>query len=216
MAGDELTPAENAILIVLMAEAREVLNTELKTVYGLDVRKPSRDKLGRLHLVSNRKSGPTYALQLDDKGWVQAQEELNFRSNGSTAQAAAVSALTNALRDRVLERSGCKSLSELFALNDVRGPASAPDQEQILRTRILNAYDALTDEPGGWVSLTRLRPFFGDVSRAAMDDALRKVSREPGVTLAPQSNQKMLTDADHDAALHIGGQDKHVLSIGVG
>lgn len=212
MAGDELTPAENSILIVLMAEAREVLNTELKAVYGLDVRKPSRDKLGRLHLVSNRKSGPTYALQLDDKGWVHVQEELNFRSNGSTAQAAAVSALTNALRDRGLDRSGCKSFAELFALSDVRGPDSAPD---VLRTRIVNAYDALTDEPGGWVSLTRLRPFFGDVSRATMDDALRQVSREPGVTLAPQSNQKMLTDADHDAALHIGGQDKHVLSIGV-
>jgi hypothetical protein len=215
MAGDELTPAENAILIVLMAEAREVLNTELRTVYGLDVRKPSRDKLGRLHLMSSKKSGPTYALQLDDKGWVHVQEELNFRSNGATAQAAAVTAVLAGLRDRGLDRSGCKSFAELFALSDVRGPASALDQEQILRTRITNAYDALTDEPGGWVSLTRLRPFFGDVSRAAMDDALRKVSREPGVTVAPQSNQKMLTDADHAAALHIGGQDKHVLSIGM-
>lgn len=215
MAGEELTPAENAILIVLMAEAREVLNTELKAVYGLDVRKGSRDKLARKQYVASRKSGPTYALQLDDKGWVHVQEELNFRSNGATAQAAAVAAVLNGLRDRVLDRSGCTSFAELFALNDVRGPASAPEQEQILRTRVVNAYDALKGEPGGWVSLTRLRSFFGDVSRATMDDALRKVSREPGVTVAPQSNQKMLTDADHDAALHIGGQDKHVLSIGV-
>jgi hypothetical protein len=214
MAGDELTPAENAILIVLMAEAREVLNTELKVVYGLDVRKPSRDKLSGKQYVASHKSGPTYALQLDDKGWAHVHEELNFRSNGATAQAAAVSAVLRGLRDRVLERSDFKSFTELFALNDVRGPASPPEQEQILRTRIVNAYDALKDEPAGWVSLTRLRPFFGDVSRAAMDEALRKVSREPGVTIAPQSNQKMLTDADHAAALHIGGQDKHVLSIG--
>ena len=215
MAGGELTPAENAILIVLMAEAREVLNTELKAMYGLDVRKSSRDKLGTKQYVASRKAGQTYALQLDDKGWVHVQEELNFRSNGSTAQAAAVSAIMGGLRDRVLDRSGCKSFAELFALDDVRGPASAPEQEEILRTRIVNAYDALKDEPGGWVSLTRLRPFFGDVSRATMDDALRKISREPGVTVAPQSNQKVLTDADHQAALHIGGQDKHVLSIGV-
>ena len=215
MAGEELTPAENAILIVLMAEAREVLNTELTAAYGLDVRKASRDKLGRKQFVASRKSGRTYALQLDDKGWVHVQEELHFRSNGATAQAAALSAVLGGLRDRVLDRSGCKSFAELFALNDVRGPASAPELEQILRTRIVNAYDALKDEPGGWVTLTRLRPFFGDVSRAAMDDALRKISREPGVTFAPQSNQKMLTDADHGAAMHIGGQDKHVLSIGV-
>ncbi|MEU8817834.1 hypothetical protein [Actinoplanes sp. NPDC048796] len=211
MAGEDLTPAENAILIVLMAEAREILNTELKAVYGLDVRKPSRDKLGRKQYVASRKSGPTYALQLDDKGWVHVQEELNFRSNGSTAQAAAVSAVLAGLRDRVLERSGCKSFAELFALSDVRGPAAAPD----LRTRIVGAYDALKDEPHGWVSLTRLRMCFPDVARATLDEALRQVSREPGVTLAPQSNQKVLTGADHDAALHIGGQDKHVLSIGV-
>ncbi|MEU4564343.1 hypothetical protein AB0F72_38675 [Actinoplanes sp. NPDC023936] len=227
MAGDELTPSENAILIVLMAEAREVLNTELRETYGLDVRKPARDKLGRKGYAVSRKSGRTFALELGDKGWVHVQDQLNFRSNGATAQAAALTALLSGLRSRVLDRSGCTSFAELFALNDVRGDvrgdvpgdvrdsAVAPDQDQVLRTRIVNAYQALTDEPGGWVSLTRLRPFFGDVSRAALDDALSRVSREPGVTLAPQSNQKVLTDADHAAALHIGGQDKHVLSIGV-
>ncbi|MEU8242058.1 hypothetical protein AB0C07_27715 [Actinoplanes missouriensis] len=215
MAGDELTPSENAILIVLMAEAREVLNTELRETYGLDVRKPARDKLGRKGYAVSRKSGRTFALELGDKGWVHVQEQLNFRSNGATAQAAALSALLTGLRSRVLERSGCTSFAELFARTDVRGLASPPDQDQVLRTRIVNAYDALTDEPGGWVSLTRLRRFFGDVPRAGLDEALRRVSREPGVTLAPQSNQKVLTDADHAAALHIGGQDKHVLSIGV-
>ncbi|BAL86469.1 hypothetical protein AMIS_12490 [Actinoplanes missouriensis 431] len=215
MAGDELTPSENAILIVLMAEAREVLNTELRETYGLDVRKPARDKLGRKGYAVSRKNGRTFALELGDKGWVHVQEQLNFRSNGATAQAAALTALLNGLRSRVLDRSGCTSFAELFALTDVRGSASAPEQGQVLRTRIVNAYDALTDEPGGWVSLTRLRRFFGDVPRADLDEALRRVSREPGVTLAPQSNQKVLTDTDHAAALHIGGQDKHVLSIGV-
>jgi hypothetical protein len=212
---DELTPSENAILIVLMAEAREVLNTELKNRYGLDVRKPSRDKLARKKYVASRKSGPTFALQLDDEGWVHVQDELAFRSNGATAHAAALTTLLTGLRDRVLERSGCKNFAELFALTDVRGPVSAVDQEQLLRTRIVNAYGALADEPGGWVSLTRLRPFFGDVPAAAVDEALRRLSREPGVNIVPASNQKMLTDADHAAALHLGGQDKHVLAIGV-
>lgn len=212
---DDLTPSENAILIVLMAEAREVLNTELKETYGLDVRKNYRDKLVAKRYIASRKSGQTYAHQLDDNGWVHVQDELNFRSNGATAQAAAVTALLASLRDRVLERSGCKSYAELFALNDLRSPLSAPDQEQLLRTRIVNAYDALVDEPKGWVSLTRLRPFFGDVPTAALDDALRKLSREPDVNIAPESNQKMLTDEDAAAALHLGGQDKHLLAIGV-
>ena len=215
MADDKLTASENATLIVLMAEAREVLNTELREMYGLDVRKPSRDKFARSRLVSSRKSGRTFALQLDDEGWVRVQNELAFRSAGATAHAAALTALLASLRDRVLERSGCKSYAELFALNDVRGPVSAPDQEQILRTRLVNAYSALAAEPGEWVSLTRLRPFFGDVPTAAVDEALRKLSREPGVNIVPGSNQKMLTDADAAAALHLGGQDKHLLAIGV-
>src|SRR5687768_1122538 len=65
MAGDDLTPSEGAILMVLMVEAREVLNTELKERYGLDVRKEQRDKLARLHYVSSRRSGRTVAMQLD-------------------------------------------------------------------------------------------------------------------------------------------------------
>jgi hypothetical protein len=215
MADDELTPSENAILIVLMAEARELLNTELKARYGLDVRKVSRDKFARRRYVASRRSGPTYALALDDEGWVHAQGELAFRSNGATAHAAALTALLTSLRDRVLERSGCKSYAELFALSDVRGPVSGPDQERLLRTRIVNAYAALAAEPGGWVRLTRLRPFFGDVPAAAVDEALRKLSREPGVDIVPESNQRMLTGADIAAALHLGGQDKHLLAIGV-
>jgi hypothetical protein len=215
MANDELTPSENAILIVLMAEAREILNSELKALYGLDVRKSSRDKFASKRYVASRKSGRTYALALDDEGWVRAQGELAFRSNGATAHAAALTALLTSLRDRVLERSGCKSYAELFALSDVRGPVSGPDQEQLLRTRLVNAYAALAAEPGGWVRLTRLRPFFGDVPAAAVDEALRRLSREPGVNIVPESNQKMLTDADVAAALHLGGQDKHLLAIGV-
>jgi hypothetical protein len=215
MAGKELTPSENAILIVLMAEAREVLNSELTETYGLTIRKENRDKLTDRRLISAHKSGRTFALVLDDDGWAHVQNELLFRSNGATAQAAALTALLASIRDRVLERSGCKTYSELFALNDVRGPVSGPDQEQILRTRIINAYEALADEPTGWVSLTRLRPFFGDVPRTAVDEALRKLSREPGVNIVPESNQKMLTDEDAAASLRLGGQDKHLLAIGV-
>jgi hypothetical protein len=219
MPDNDLNASESAILMVLMAEAREVLNTELVERYGLDVRKPSRDKLTRLHYVASRKSGRTYALQLDDKGWVRVQNDLDFKLRGASALGAALTAVHVNLLDRVLDRSGCASFAELFALTDMRGPAPAhvpaPDQQQGLRTRIVNAYEALAKEPGGWVSLTRLRPFFGDLPTAVFDDALRQLSRESKVSIVPESNQKMLTDADVEAALHIGGQDKHLLAIGV-
>ncbi|WP_431873877.1 hypothetical protein [Micromonospora marina] len=213
MAGDDLTASESAILVVLMAEAREVLNTELRDRYGLDVRKPQRDKLTRLHYVASRKSGPTYALQLDDKGWVRMQSDLDFALRGASALGAALTALQVNLRDRVLERSGCATLAELFALTDVRAPATEPDGS--LEARVVAAYRALADEPGAWVSLRRLRPFFADIPRGDLDDALRRLSRSEGVTIAPESNQKTLTGADTAAALRLGGQDNHLLAIGV-
>ncbi|MER6589178.1 MULTISPECIES: hypothetical protein [Micromonospora] len=213
MAGDDLTASESAILVVLMAEAREVLSTELRDRYGLVVRKPQRDKLTRLHYVASRKSGPTYALQLDDKGWVRMQSDLDFTLRGASALGAALTALQAHLRDRVLGRSGCATLAELFALTDVRAPAAEPSGS--LTARVVSAYRALADEPGAWVSLRRLRPFLADVPRDDVDEALRRLSRSEGVTIAPESNQKTLTEADVAAALRLGGQENHLLAIGV-
>lgn len=212
---DDLTPSESAILIVLMAEAREILNTELKERYRIDVYKNYRDKLNRLRLVASRKSGNTWAHQLDDRGWVRVQSDLNFDSPRARALGGALVALQVNLRDRVLTRGDYSSFSELFSQSDIRVSSSAPDAEANLRVRIRNAYAALASEPGAWVSMTRLRPFFGDVPVSELDDALRKLHREPDVNIAPESNQKMLTAADVEAALHVGGQDKHLLAIGV-
>ncbi|MFI6160318.1 hypothetical protein ACIA59_10255 [Micromonospora haikouensis] len=217
MAGDDLTASESAILVVLMAEAREVLNTELRERYNLDVRKPQRDKLTRLHYVASRKSGSTYALQLDDKGWVRMQSDLDFALRGASALGAALTALQANLRDRVLARSGCATLAELFAVTDVRAsaPTAAADPAGALTARVVSAYRALADAPGAWVSLRRLRPFFADVPREDLDESLRRLSRSEGVAIAPESNQKTLTEADIAAALRLGGQDNHLLAIGV-
>ncbi|MBB2941896.1 hypothetical protein FB565_001600 [Actinoplanes lutulentus] len=216
MADDKLIASESALLVVLMAEAREVLQTELQERYGLVVRKPSRDKLVRLRYLSSRKSGRSIALTLEDDGWVRVQKDLDFKARGAAALGAALTALQAALRDRVLARSGCASLAELFALTDVRALSAAPSaSDQDLRVRVKTAYDALAEAPGAWVGLARLRPFLADVPREAVDETLRLLSRESGVNIVPESNQKMLTETDAQAALHIGGQDKHLLAIGV-
>jgi hypothetical protein len=214
MAAD-LTASESAILIVLMAEAREVLNTELQELYGLDVRKTQRDKLTERKYIASKKSGRTYALQLADEGWVRVQDDLDFKLRGAGALGAALAALQNNLRDRVLARASCANLGELFALNDIRGAESDHGSEAALRIRIVGAYEALADKPHAWVSLRRLRPFFPDVPRSTMDGALAELSREDGVNIVPESNRKTLTEADVEAALDLGGQENHLLAIGV-
>ncbi|MFI9642483.1 hypothetical protein ACIG87_20900 [Micromonospora sp. NPDC051925] len=216
MPGDDLTPSEGAILVVLMAEAREVPNTELRKRYGVDVRKSYRDKLNRLGYVESRREGNTFLHQLADKGWVRVQDDLNFQSSVGRILGGALTALQVNLRDRVMARSDYQSFGEMFALTDLRATASRADLPGVLRMRIRQAYAALAAEPGAWVSLTRLRPFFGDVGTADLDEALRQLEREADVAIVPESNQKMLTPEDVAAALRLGGQDKHLLAIGVG
>ena len=206
MASD-LTPAESAILIILMAEAREVLNTELRDNYGLQTRTENRSKLLRLGLMESRKSGQTIALRLTSAGRDRIDKELNFAGSQARALGAALTTLYNSLRNRVLPLTSFKSLSDMFA------PSHAT--VSTLELRIRNAYAELAVEAGGWVGLARLRPFFGDVPTEDLDEALRQLSRADGVNIVPESNQKTLSAKDVAAAVRIGGQAKHLLAIGV-
>ena len=210
MASDDMTASEGAILLALMAEAREVLNTELTILYGLDVRKEQRENLKNLKYIASRKSGRTNALLLTDEGWRRVQEDLDFNLRGAGALGSALKALHATLRGRLLARAGCANLVELFALADLRAPA-----KQELRPRIISAYDALADEPKAWVNLRRLRPFFADVPRDDLDEALHRLIEEDDVNVAPESNRRLLTEADGEAALRVGGQENHLLAIGV-
>lgn len=62
------------------------------------------------------------------------------------------------------------------------------------------------------IPLTDLRAAIGG-DRATQDAALRRISREPGWTLLPESNQKMLTREDRAAAVVVGDQEKHYLVV---
>jgi len=82
------------------------------------------------------------------------------------------------------------------------------------------AYRHLTQDfrPGTAVPLPELR---AEVERAAgrpltraeVDETLDLMITRPDVRLAGEANQKMLTDADREAAVEIGGETKHYLAI---
>jgi hypothetical protein len=75
------------------------------------------------------------------------------------------------------------------------------------------AYDKLADAPQAWVSLTDLRRELTGASAVEVDAALMKMAVGGAIVLVPEDNQKTLTDEDRAAAIHIGGEDKHLLSI---
>lgn len=70
------------------------------------------------------------------------------------------------------------------------------------------------NNPQGWVKLSDLRAELGDrYPREEVDDALQRLNRTPDVNLVPESNQKMLTGPERSAAVILGNQDKHAISI---
>jgi len=82
-----------------------------------------------------------------------------------------------------------------------------------VEARIRAAYRELAAGPGEWVRLSRLRPLLDDIPRGQVDEALRRMNRTLAVTVAPDEDQKALTDADREAAVRIGVQDKHLLRV---
>lgn len=83
-----------------------------------------------------------------------------------------------------------------------------------ITTAIRTAYAAATARTGGdGVMLADIRPALTTWTRAEQDAALITLNREPGVSIVPESNQKMLRQDERDAALWMGNQWKHLLFI---
>lgn len=298
-----LSLPEVSALVVLMVEAREVSNPELKARYGLTLDGKARLRMNDLKLVDSWKQGRAYVHMLTDAGWARLAEE--FQTGTVPAPTGSAGAMIRALWTGLqgfLERTDHR-LADVFQPRDVSasptstepaptpepvtppepapapvpataaepeptpepvtlsqpvtasqpitalnseperepitmtqptaepGPVAAlmpasepgsvmatgptPETETDIEVRVRVAYSELAGEPGTWVSLTRLRPLLGDVSRAEVDDMLRRMNRMPDVNIVPESNQKTLTQQDREAAVTIGDQDKHLLSIGV-
>lgn len=85
---------------------------------------------------------------------------------------------------------------------------------------VRQAYAKLRAEEGRpdwaeWVSITRLRQELSarGMSREEQDRTLHEMAIAEGVSIVPESNQKALTEADRAAAIVIGNQNKHLISI---
>lgn len=68
MSTEDLNGTEAAVLLVLMAEASPVKNSELRAM-GPELAKPSRDKLKNAGLIEVNSSVRPMTLELTDKGW---------------------------------------------------------------------------------------------------------------------------------------------------
>jgi hypothetical protein len=198
----DLKGTERAVLLVLMAESRPLPNPELINL-GPKLDKPSRDKLNDLGLIESYTENRRFVHELTDKGWHLCRDIVAAGPPPkSTGPAKTLYTVLGSL-SRYLT-SADLSLADVFGHTDTAATTE---------NRIRDAYTQLTSRPGGWVSLTRLRAALTDTGRSDVDEALRALSRTPGISLIPEENQKVLTAEDRDAAIMIGPEHKHLIAI---
>jgi hypothetical protein len=93
------------------------------------------------------------------------------------------------------------------AVETARTPATA---EQ----RVRDVYRELASRPQGWVRLSDVRERLGaTLPRDEVDKALLTMTRTGRVHLSPDSDRRGLTQADHESAVRIGKEDKHLVAI---
>ena len=212
---DRLNHKQTAAMFTLMVLGREVPNQELQEVVGFTLTGKDRTNLNELGYVESDPSGPrkSFVHLLSDSGWGWCEKELAAGGppppRGQSTLASALYVLLRGLNE-YLEREN-KRLFHVF------GPsAETPVDEEIsaapLEERIRVAYRELVKEPRGWVGLVDLRPKLG-APATEVDAVLKKLSSAGKVHLVPEDNRKALTAADHEAAIRIGGEDNHLLSI---
>lgn len=214
MANVSLSLPERSALLALMTFVGKASNADLKERYNFTIDKKVRERLVEIDFVTAskvRELRGAYVHELTEKGWRHCRDE--FVADVPRRAQRPYRLLYGVLRciDAYLTKSGLE-LADVF---NPDGAQQRPANGEIVDVdgRVEAAYESLAARPGAWVSLTRLRSALPDVSRHEMDEALRRLQLQPQAYLIPEANQKILSAADREAAVHIGGEDKHLLSI---
>jgi hypothetical protein len=209
---EELSGTEQAVLLVLMAEARPVRNPEL-AILGPKLAKDTRERLVRRGLIEATTVGRAIELELTDNGWATCARLIGAETPPRpSGQGKALYTVLRALR-RYFDRDDLAPAEVFFPLDDsvVAGAADAGTTD--IEAEVRAAYVRLAATAGGWVDLVRLRAELPGMTRPELDAALTRMYRIPGVSLIPEENQKTLTAEDRAAAVEIGDQAKHLIAI---
>lgn len=218
MSEEPLTSVETSALLILLAEAAPVSNVRMTQDHRCELKKKSREKLERLKLIEVEQS-PRIVLTLSEKGWAHCRNQLAAGS-APPRSGAVGGALYAVLRrwDRFLAAKRL-SLSEFVTASnapattdDAPDAERAPD-EQLVEERLRTAYRTLAPRAGDLVSLADLRDQVSDLVPADVEAALRRLHRRRGVSLVPEANQKTLDARTKAAAVVIGDQPKHSISM---
>jgi len=198
-------------MIALAALGGECSNVVLAKTYRLDLIKKFRDRLNTDGLIESRREGRSFTHTLTEKGWKQVEREMGAEVPPRAGSAGgALYALLAGLKPAAERAGGLKAL-----LAGGGGATSeTPLVEGDLKDQIRSAYRALAKRPQDWVLLRDLRPRLGDAAKSEVDTALKRMFLDKEINLTLNDDQGSLTQADRDAAIRVGPNDMHMLSMG--
>jgi hypothetical protein len=211
---------ERCALIILAAAGGQLMNRDLKAQHGLDLKKPARERLVRDGLLATPMIKRSYILRLTDAGWafVSAMTDPTPPPRSGSAGGAAFALIASL--NQALQARG-EDLRGVLAAKPITLPPAEPAQEAPARpvgatdlpTRIRQAYHAHARRPREWVPLRVMRRALPDVPRAAFDQAIRTMRDRRALQLTLEEDPSRLTQADRDAAIRIGPDPMHYVSI---
>ncbi|MGA6165292.1 hypothetical protein [Amycolatopsis magusensis] len=196
---DQYTTNAKATLLALVLANREMLNTELVKEHKVRLSPGDRDRLNQDGLLVSSTNTRPYVHRITDQGidWCMADlvdSELPPRSGPQA-------------------RMHLDVLRRLVRFLRQRGMLADALRAGDLETLIRGVYSELSVGVQDWIRLARIRPKLNGADKSEVDEVLLKMTKTGTVHLAPDSNRKVLTDADHEAAVRVGGEDKHLIAI---
>lgn len=215
---------ERATLLFLAVRGGQIVASQLKPSFGVQLKKSQRTRLVERGLISVEKEGRSFLLSLSEEGW-RFLDELGAeppptRWSGDKA----LFALLAALAERGHKLRGLLGNDDDASGKEEADPKLAPivDRPDSLATdskpptlgaRVASAYRELAREPRDWVSLTRLRAVLSDVGRGELDETLHAMRTSRMIILTLEEDRSRLTREDRAAALTVGSDSMHYLSM---
>lgn len=182
---------------------REGAITTPEAVRGLQQLAKGHDSEGRVREYAFLMSMADRIEKMDTRSASEIQKEARLRSESRRANVAnEVQSNPNTQTAQVAEtRANADLTPDDVAINEFHD----------VYTRLVNG----DNRSGRWASMRMFRedPAIAKYSRERQDQILKAWARADGVHFAPEDNQKILTQADWDAALRSGGQSKHLISL---
>jgi hypothetical protein len=194
----DLSSAEYAFLIILNDADRAISNSEMDQTYRVRLIGPNCARLNDARYVETDRTHKPYRHVLTPKGRERLAERWSIDDDKAGKQG------SRTARDTQLWVA-------IVALHNLLAKETGTDLED----RIRAGYSELAAGPGEWVDLTALRPLLGGASKAEVDEALVRMLAAPGVHLEPEPFGHRIGPAERRAAVHVGGEDRHKLAIGL-